>query len=49
MNEPLLIVLLVGLVVSAAMVVLLRDLLKACIGLSVVSAILSDTLYDFYL
>ncbi len=45
MNEPLLIVLLVGLVVSAAMVVLLRDLLKACIGLSVVSAILSVVMF----
>lgn len=45
MNESLLIVLLVGLVVSAAMVVLLRDLLKACIGLSVVSAILSVVMF----
>lgn len=45
MNETLLIVLLVGLVASSALVVLLRDLLKACISLSVVSAILAVVMY----
>ena len=39
MNLPLMIILLVGLVASATICVLLRDLLKACIALAVVSAI----------
>ncbi|MEA5013257.1 MAG: hypothetical protein VB099_01740 [Candidatus Limiplasma sp.] len=45
MNETLLIILLVGLVASAALVLLLRDLLKACIALSVVSAILAVVMF----
>ncbi len=45
MNLTLVVILLVGLVLSAVMVVLMRDLLKACIGLSLVSAILSVLMF----
>ncbi|NLV59099.1 MAG: hypothetical protein GXY67_10050 [Clostridiales bacterium] len=45
MNEAWLIVMLAALVISAALVVMMRDLLKACIGLALVSGILAVVMY----
>ena len=47
MNLPVMMILLVGLVVSAAICVVLRNLLKAAIALAVTSAILSMVMFVF--
>jgi len=45
MNETLMVILLAGLVVSAVMCVIIRDLLKAAIALAMVSAILAIIMF----